>query len=281
VNSALAAARMFIDIYDSPASTRQIYESNAKRVASKAKKSGAQGLDGAKKISSTPNGTVASDQKDSDPLGHLIVASSDPLEEADKLIQPLLDCADDVLEVWIVTYDLAIRRDQLLLAIRALQKAKHMDPENPDLHIRTIEVHRRVSSLSSPTDPISEIIIESMRSIVPDEITVDLFNQLYSQRNSTNPLAIYAAAKVESNLDSSMSMDQSVVDRIFQPHITLDLKSAGVILRDLRKGHAKVAEQFCIACKGRFPISTEFNVPDNHPSANGVEATDDRTEYIF
>ena len=100
--------------------------------------------------------------KDEDPDGHKLLASPDPLERAAKLLSPLSSLAAENIDMWIAMYDVAIRRskcehcrdgftipillsEKLLQAVLALNRAKSLDPEHPELHIRL--VHCRLSGM--------------------------------------------------------------------------------------------------------------------------------------
>ena len=48
--------------------------------------------------------------KDEDPDGTKLLSTTTPLEQAAKLLRPLLTAAPERLDVWIAVYDVAIRR---------------------------------------------------------------------------------------------------------------------------------------------------------------------------
>ena len=47
---------------------------------------------------------------DDDPDGHKLIKTTDPLEQAAKLLEPLLDVPHTNLTVWVAIYDVSIRR---------------------------------------------------------------------------------------------------------------------------------------------------------------------------
>jgi hypothetical protein len=48
--------------------------------------------------------------KDDDPDGHKAISVEDPLEQAAKLLQPFASRRHKLLDIWLVTYDVALRR---------------------------------------------------------------------------------------------------------------------------------------------------------------------------
>ena len=51
--------------------------------------------------------------KDEDPDGQKALAVSDPLEQAWKLLKPFLNQSSNSIEMWIIIYDVSIRRSKL------------------------------------------------------------------------------------------------------------------------------------------------------------------------
>lgn len=66
--------------------------------------------------------TVAEDEKedapvqrvDDDPDGHKLIKTTDPLEQAAKLLEPLLDLPHNNVNIWVAIYDVSIRRSMYL-----------------------------------------------------------------------------------------------------------------------------------------------------------------------
>lgn len=97
--------------------------------------------------------------KDDDPDGLKQLGAADRLEQASKLLHPLSTLAPNDIDVWIATYDVAIRRskpfsssfvcfiilnhnlaEKLLQAVAALNRASSLNPDHPELHIRLIDL---------------------------------------------------------------------------------------------------------------------------------------------
>lgn len=95
-----------------------------------------------------------------------LLTCPDPLERAVKFLQPLTTLPESQknIEVWIAVYDVAIRRGvklnffffrvlvehcyvgKRLQAVQALFRARALDAENPDLHVRIVHARQLGSS---------------------------------------------------------------------------------------------------------------------------------------
>jgi peptide alpha-N-acetyltransferase len=115
-------------------------------------------------------------QKDDDPDGIKLLTGPEPLERAWKLLSPLLRLSISNIDVWIVVYDIAIRRGVLngtamlfysellypgkfLQAVRALNHAKGIDSDHPDLHVRILHFRKLCLSSSHTSEPVLTAIL--------------------------------------------------------------------------------------------------------------------------
>jgi NMDA receptor-regulated protein 1 len=96
---------------------------------------------------------------DEDPLGKEYL-KRDPLEEAKKLSAMLTKYAPKNLETWILQFDVASRRKKPLMALRALYKAKAIDPESSELFRRIVEFASAMNTFE---------MVDAVKSVVSDE----------------------------------------------------------------------------------------------------------------
>lgn len=95
--------------------------------------------------------------KDDDPDGLKQLGATDRLEQAHKLLRSLGTFAPNNIDLWIATYDVAIRRskisvsryfiisiygfaEKLLQAVAALNRVSSLNPDHPELHIRLVDI---------------------------------------------------------------------------------------------------------------------------------------------
>lgn len=88
-----------------------------------------------------------------------LLLASDGLERAAKILSPLATLASQNIEVWIVSFDVALRRREYMLcldvllcsysplekfaqAAKAINFAHSLDAQHPDLHLRAVELRK-------------------------------------------------------------------------------------------------------------------------------------------
>jgi peptide alpha-N-acetyltransferase len=185
--------------------------------------------------------------------------------------------------------------EKYLQAIKSLLKARSLDPENPELHIRTVDLHNRGSIHPShgpskkltltwtvlllpqpPPEPIGPILAETLHTLLPGDVTVETFNSQYLQRHSSFPLAVLAAAKASGMLGVQREELEDMVFTTLDGTL-LDIKVVFIIERPVYHGvscahtqgalsiisflgelHSPRTDEYRIACQSRFPLSTVF-----------------------
>ncbi len=80
--------------------------------------------------------------KDDDPDGTKLLQATDPLERAAKFVAPLAAQAQDNVRAWVAIYDVAVRRSKYLQAAQALSRAKSLDAEHPEVHVRLVHLRK-------------------------------------------------------------------------------------------------------------------------------------------
>ncbi|KAJ7487779.1 NMDA receptor-regulated protein 1-domain-containing protein [Mycena latifolia] len=219
VKAALSASRIFVAVHDDPSIA----------TAATATSASPQSNNDDKGLEPTP--------KDDDPDGSKLLQCTDPLERAAKLLKPLVTLADTNIEVWIATYDVAVRRKKYLQASKALAQAAAINSDHPELHVRRIEFRQTVSALSEPPQAVVPVLAELMSKLLPDEVASETFNSQYLQRHSTSAPAILAAARVQ---------------------VPLDIKTALAILAFLDTIKSPREAEFRAWCSAKFPLATVF-----------------------
>lgn len=82
--------------------------------------------------------------KDDDPDGLKLLAAPDPLERAAKLLSPLQQLRPELLDTWLASYDVAIRRSKCWLLISTFLSLLNAKITNPN---RTVPAGLKGSKL--------------------------------------------------------------------------------------------------------------------------------------
>ncbi|KAF8970163.1 NMDA receptor-regulated protein 1-domain-containing protein [Flammula alnicola] len=269
IKAAIEATKIFVSVSDDPtivtalSSTSQL--TDAEKKAKKKAKKAAQKVQEDKKTAQATNDNKdleAAPPKDDDPDGLKLLGSSDPLEQASKLLHPLKTLAADNIDVWIAIYDVAIRRKKMLQAVGALNRAVALNPDYPELHIRLVDIKQRASSLpQTPPAPIGPVFIDALSKLLPDELSLETFNSQYLQRHSSNPQAVLAAAKVLQRLNAPLAETENAVFSLFGADVKLDIQTALSALEFLSSLKSPRADEFRAVCQTKFELSTAFKTP--------------------
>lgn len=274
IHAAVATVQIWVALYDDatlgpslqPAETTAS-DVSSKKAINKAKKAARKGqpeADGAnsKKATATQSEDKGLDPprpKDDDPEGLKLVLAEDPLERADKYLTGLSELVPQNMDICFAIYDVAIRRKKYLQAVRMLTRAHSLDSEHPDLHSRIVHLRNTVSSLPEPIPaPVGPVLAESIASLLPAEVSLELFNSQYLQKHSSLPMAIVAHAKVARILKAPQDEIDSILFTVLKEPVQLDHEAAFVVLSYLKEMKSPRSEEFRIACNDRFELSTLF-----------------------
>ncbi|KAJ3482804.1 hypothetical protein NLI96_g6742 [Meripilus lineatus] len=271
VQSAISAAQIWVQLHDDPSLVKKyspsagMTEAEKKEKRKKTKKAAHQKVqDEMKKTGNTnpsneDKGLEPPSVKDDDSHGVKLIQATDGLDRAAKFLAPLLTVASKDIDVWIAAFDVAVRREKYLQALRALTHAKDLDAEHPDLHVRLIRFRKTISSLSKPpADPVGSVLSSTLDKLLPDGVSLETYNSQYLQKHSTSAPQILAVAQSLHILVSPLKEVEDTALQVLGPDVQMDLKTAVAVssfLNDIKSGKA---EDFRIACDKRFEHSTVF-----------------------
>uniref|UniRef100_A0A7N0RHA1 Uncharacterized protein n=1 Tax=Kalanchoe fedtschenkoi TaxID=63787 RepID=A0A7N0RHA1_KALFE len=171
--AAAGTIRCYIKLFDSPSksSTEEDEEmlklapSQKKKLRQKQRKAEAR----AKKEVEVKNedssaGIVAKSGKrnikpvDMDPHGEKLVQVENPLSEATKYLKLLQKDSSEVLETHLLSFEVNMRKQKILLALQALKQMLRLDADHPDSHRCLIRFFHHVGSMSNPLTDASKLV---------------------------------------------------------------------------------------------------------------------------
>ncbi|GKB39589.1 putative transferase, partial [Tanacetum coccineum] len=168
--AAAGAIRCYIKLYDSPPkSSTEEDDEMAKLPASQKKKLRQKQRKAAKKEAEVKSGEAnagnisKSGKKnvkavDTDPNGEKLLQIEDPLMEAGKYLKLVQKHSSDYLETHLLSFEVNMRKQKILLALQALKHLVQLDAENPDTHRCLIRFFHKVASMSAPTTDAEKLI---------------------------------------------------------------------------------------------------------------------------
>ncbi|KAI4387032.1 hypothetical protein MLD38_004896 [Melastoma candidum] len=181
--AAAGAIRCYLKLYDLPmkSTTEEDNEmsklppSQKKKLRQKQRKAEARAKKEAEVKNEDSNVISKSGKKqtkpvDPDPHGEKLVQVEDPLLEATKYLKLLQKNTGDSIETHILSFEVNIRKQKILLAFQAVKQLIRLDAENPDTHRCMIRFFHQAVSLPTPVTE-SEKLIWSVLDVERAEIS--------------------------------------------------------------------------------------------------------------
>ncbi|KAJ8494176.1 hypothetical protein OPV22_015897 [Ensete ventricosum] len=163
--AAVGTIRCYIKLHDFPSKSAteegdemsQLPPSQRKKMRQKQKKAEARAKKEAEERNEdTTSGTSKSGKRqnsrpvDLDPHGKKLLQVEDPLLEATKYLKLLQSNSANSLETHILSFEVNMRKQKILLAFQAVKHLLKLNENDPDCHRCLIKFFHKVSSLTSP-----------------------------------------------------------------------------------------------------------------------------------
>ncbi|PWA97460.1 N-alpha-acetyltransferase 15, NatA auxiliary subunit [Artemisia annua] len=172
--AAVGAIRCYIKLYDAPTKSSneeddelsKLPASQKKKLRQKQRKAEARAKKEAEvKNEVTSVGGVSKAGKkqgkpvDPDPYGEKLLQTEDPLLEAGKYLKLLQKHSSDYLETHLLSFEVNMRKQKILLALQALKQLQRLDAENPDSHRCLLRFFHKVASRPAPATDGEKLIL--------------------------------------------------------------------------------------------------------------------------
>ncbi|CAJ0631183.1 15872_t:CDS:2, partial [Entrophospora sp. SA101] len=239
-------------------------ENEIKKAKNKAKKAAikAQKEAEAKKAPAKEEQTKKRIEKpqDDDPEGEKLVKTINPLEDAFKLLVPLQELSQKRIETHLLAFEIYIRKDKYLLALRSLIRAYYIDKENPCLHKDIVLFNSKVSNNTKIHETTIKVIEAERSKILPDNNdSLIQFNNEFLEKNKGS--IEHLLAGVESLLIINPEKKQeaeALLLKVYEDEY-LNNRTLKVFYETLKNTfESPIAEEFKKKCQEWFPISTYF-----------------------
>ncbi|OZJ02648.1 hypothetical protein BZG36_04404, partial [Bifiguratus adelaidae] len=207
VRACNGAIKAYLDLYDRPKDDANgvngaMSEAEKKKAKSKARKAALK----AEKEAEAKKGQVKEEKKpqnetkrpvDEDPNGEKYLNTKDPLGDALKFLQPLLDFAPNRLETSLLGFEIYIRQKRMLLALKCLLHLSEQQPHHPNFLKNVVTFWKVFETEKDNINPVSRKVIEKhWKTVMPDD-TVDQFleQQIDAHKYSVKHLVKIAEAQ--------------------------------------------------------------------------------------
>ncbi|KAJ3670740.1 hypothetical protein LUZ60_008166 [Juncus effusus] len=174
-NAAAGVIRCYMKLFDSPPKSsneesddmsklspaqRKNLKQKQKKEAARAKKEAEEkaeqeaAANAASKSSKRQNARPV----DTDPFGEKLLQVENPLQEATKYLKLLHSNSSRSLETHILSFELSMRKQKILLAFQAVKQLLKLDENNPETHRCLIKFFSKVNSLPAPATDTEKLI---------------------------------------------------------------------------------------------------------------------------
>ncbi|KAK7261867.1 hypothetical protein RIF29_28190 [Crotalaria pallida] len=171
--AAAGAIRCYIKLHDSPPKSTteeddemsKLLPAQKRKLRQKQRKAEARAKKEAeeKNEESSAGGVSKSGKRqakpvDPDPRGEKLLQIEDPLMEATKYLKLLQEHSPDSLETHLLSFELYMRKQKILLAFQAVKQLLRLDTEHPDSHRCLIKFFHKVGSMNAPVTDSEKLI---------------------------------------------------------------------------------------------------------------------------
>ncbi|KAJ5929474.1 N-terminal acetyltransferase A complex subunit n.t1.c1 [Penicillium verhagenii] len=219
-----------------------------KRDARKAAAANAKNVDGEVK------------KEDADPFGLTLVQTKDPLNEAMKFLTPLLSLSSQNIEAQTLGFEVYLRRNKHILAVKCLSAAHAIDPSNPTLHLQLLQFRKALDKPAEPIDPkVAEVVNAEFEKLLPKSQNLEEFNESFLSANKASATHVQAAlsGRLLLNADSKTQCEKDLLATLDSSDITID--EAALALELLAKwGVDKTA--YAEKATNKWPESSVFRL---------------------
>ncbi|ORX89186.1 n-alpha-acetyltransferase 15, NatA auxiliary subunit-like protein [Basidiobolus meristosporus CBS 931.73] len=168
---------------------------------------------------------------DEDPNGDKYVNSENPLRDALQFLIPLQELAGNRIETHLQGFEIYLRQQKYLLALKALKHAHRIDAQNPALHKQIVRLQQAVSAAGELHPVVRKVIDQEFAELYSRDTPLDKFNQQFLENNKGSVPALIATSEVIYLIDSSKQSEAEallfqIANSEYEPTRTLKNVSA-------------------------------------------------------
>ncbi|KAI5926232.1 NMDA receptor-regulated protein 1-domain-containing protein [Camillea tinctor] len=244
------------DVNGEDAAERKKAAKKAKKEAQKAEREAAE-----KAAKQDPNkakaGSTEPVKKDDDPNGLRYLATAEPLVEATKFLAPILQFSPKSIDGQIAGFEVYIRREKYLLALRCLNAALAIDATNPTVHEQVVRFRQELDSkLASLPSKVTEVLKSEFKAI---EASADLkaYNAEFLEKHKDSASHVISAIKTRKLLGEDAEQCEKDLNNVLSL-ASIDYETAAEALSLFMQWRSSGADAFKKASHEKWPEVTLF-----------------------
>ncbi|OAG22220.1 TPR-like protein [Alternaria alternata] len=244
-------------------------KAEAERKAAAAAKATAKGDDGETK------------KEDQDPNGEKLLQTKQPLEDALRFLQPMLELAPKNIEAQNVGFEVYLRRNKFLLALKCLQAAREIDPENPKLHEQSVRFRQALAKPAEPLSSQASEVIKDSFTTPPADADLKAYNDDFLKKHSQSASHLQSGYNVRYILDNSSKSqnEQDLQKTLDLSSITIEEAQSGLALLNQWGSEQKVKDDYRAKAAGRWSDATACDC--KHPSCGNCDKKGDTCSFLM
>ncbi|KAM3520183.1 hypothetical protein NHJ13051_007006 [Beauveria bassiana] len=213
-----------------------------------------------KQAKQDPNKAVGPDgelkKKDEDPLGLTLAATADPLDAAMKLLSPMLEASPKSMQVQLAGFEIFMRREKYVLALRCLNAAIALDSSHPKLHAQIVAFAKMLKTASGMPPKVIDVLRAEFKVV---DVGTDLakHNADYQAKHKHSIRHVLSFVAAQRALDGNKgASDKQLTASLSLPGTTFT--DAIEVLDCLRDWKSSEADAFQKAARAKFPEATRL-----------------------
>ncbi|KAE8851666.1 hypothetical protein PTNB73_00682 [Pyrenophora teres f. teres] len=272
--AATQAVKLYVQLADNPKlkssdelelekldpTERKKAEKKAKKEREKAEKAEAEKKAAAAAKATAKGEDAETKKEDTDPDGETLLQTKQPLEDALRFLQPMLDFSPLNMEAQNVGFEVYIRRNKYLLALKCLQAAREIDPENPKLHEQSVRFRQALTKPAEPLSSQTEQVIKESFTTPAADADLKAHNDDFLKKHAQSASHLQSGYNVRYILDnaSKSQNEQDLQKTLELPNITMEEAKAGMALLDEWESEQKIKDDYRAKAASRWSEATVF-----------------------
>ncbi|KAJ5983437.1 N-terminal acetyltransferase A complex subunit n.t1.c1 [Penicillium waksmanii] len=164
-------------------------------------------------------------KEDADPLGNTLVQTKDALKDTMKFLTPLLELSAQNIEAQCLGFEVYIRKNKYLPALKCLSAAHAIDPSNPTLHLQLLQFRKTIDGLTDALPAqAAEVIETEFEKLLPKSQNLEEWNESFLSANKDSVAHIQAVLSGRQLLkpDSKAQCEKDLVASLDSPAVTIE-----------------------------------------------------------